>query len=149
MSEQTIQTAIQTTLGALANFQPGAVVINDWRRLDGSLQLSPYAIIETADQFNSRQDSVTPVTQWVIPVTILVRFTDWPESYNALRDLRQAIIDGFNTVGDDRSPGAGAVLASVIRSDGPVGEWYDNYNGQPGPAPIFITQRLVLEVEEF
>lgn len=149
MSEATIQTAIQDTLEALAEFQPGAVVINDWRRLDASLQLSPYAIIETADQFNSRQDSLTPVTQWVIPVTILVRFTDWQASYDALRDLRQAIVDGFNAVGDDRAPGGGSVTASVIRSEGPVGEWYDNYNGQPGPAPIFITQRLALEVEEF
>ena len=150
MSEATIQTAVQETLQAMDAFGTGDVVINDWGILDGSMNNAPYVIIETADAVTSRQDTVTPVTNWQIPVTLFERFTDWAETYNNLRDRRQAIIDTFNEIGANRSPGLGAVTADVIRTDGPVGQWYDpNMDTGDNPLPVFITQRMILEIEEY
>ncbi len=150
MSEATIQAAVKATLQGMTAFSTGDVVINDWRILDGTMNAAPYVIIETADSVTSRQDTVTPNTRWQIPVTLFERFTDWEETYNNLRDRRQAIIDEFNEVGANRSPGGGAVTADVIRTDGPIGQWYDPYmNPDDMPLPVFITQRLILEIEEY
>lgn len=150
MSEATIQAAVQDTLQAMTAFSSADIVINDWSILDASTFDAPYVIIETADSVTSRQDTMTPNTRWQIPVTLFERFTDWAETYNNLRDRRQAIIDEFNEIGANRSPGGGAVTADVIRTDGPVGQWYDPYmNPDDNPLPVFITQRIILEVEEY
>lgn len=150
MSEATIQAAVQDTLQAMAAFAAADIVINDWSILDASTFAAPYVIIETADSVTSRQDTMTPNTRWQIPVTLFERFTNWAETYNNLRDRRQAIIDEFNEIGANRSPGGGSVTADVIRTDGPVGQWYDPYmNQDDNPLPVFITQRLILEVEEY
>lgn len=150
MSEATIQAAVQDTIQAIAAFADASVVINDWTILDGSFDGAPYVLIETADSVTSRQDTMTPNTRWDVPITLFERFTDWATTYGNLRDRRQALIDEFNEIGANRSPGGGAVTADVIRTDTPIGEWYDPYQDPAtNPLPVFITQRLILEVEEF
>lgn len=150
MSELAIAEAIQDTLQAITAFADASVVINDWRILDGSLYRAPFVIIETADTFTSRQDTIIANNRWEIPITLFERFTDWKETYDNLRTRRQAIIDEFNEVGANRAPGGGSVTADVIRSDSPIGEYYDPHsNPDLNPMPLFVIQRIVLEVEEY
>jgi hypothetical protein len=145
MSEHALQHALQDTLREVLAFANASVVINDWKIMDGSLHEAPYALIETADNFTSRQDAMIPAVDWQIPVTLFVRFLDWQQAYGDMRDIRQAIIDevakneNFTT----------CYLVNTVRSDTPVGEWYDPYMDPAGnPDPVFITQRLILEIEE-
>jgi hypothetical protein len=145
MSEATLQQSLKRTLQALSGWQEVTVVINDWHILDGSLDNAPYALIETADSFTALQDRMIPVINWQIPVTLFVRFTDWGETYDFLRDLRQAVI---NEIATNREF-ATCYLVNVIRSDTPIGEWYDPHiDSASNPMPVFVTQRLMLEIEE-
>ena len=145
MSEKALQESLQTTLQALTGWSAVKVVINDWRILDGSRTSAPYAIIETADSFNSNQLAMIPVVNWQIPVTIFVAWQDWGEAYDSFRDLRQAVIDGIADSGDF----ANKYLVNAIRNDGIIGEWLDPYqNADANPMPIYVTQRLILEIEE-
>lgn len=152
MSELTIQNAVKATIQAMSEFADADVVINDWSILDDPNANAPYVLIETADDFVSRQMTMTPETTWQIRVTLIERFEDWETTYNNLRTRRQAIIDEFNEVGANRSPGGGAVICRVIRNGSPVLPLF-NPNLPPAQRgnsdPIFITQLLIMEVEEF
>jgi hypothetical protein len=97
MSEATIQLGIQAALRAMSEFEDADIVINDWSVLDQSSSAAPYVIIENADDFTSRQDTVTPVTRWEIPLTLIERFDDWQPALDNLRTRRQAIIDKINS----------------------------------------------------
>ena len=136
MSELATQTAIQSVLQALGNFGSGTVVINDWRILDQSTTLAPYAIIQNADNFNV--DRAQCLTTWQIPVTIIVRFTDWQESLNAFRTLRQAVITALKNLS----------YVYGLAADSPIGEIYDKYNDNPDAMPVFISQRLIVPADD-
>jgi hypothetical protein len=145
MSEATLQQSLKRTLQALSGWQEVTVVINDWHILDGSLDNAPYALIETADSFAALQDRMIPVINWQIPVTLLCRFTDWGETYNQMRDIRQAIINEIAA----NSEFSTCYLVNVVRSDTGIGEWYDPHqSSELDRMPIFITQRIILEIEE-
>jgi hypothetical protein len=145
VSEATLQESLKRTLQALSGWQEVTVVVNDWHILDGSLDNAPYALIETADSFAALQDRMIPVINWQIPVTLFVRFTDWGETYNAMRDLRQAVI---NEIAANREFST-CYLVNVVRSDTPIGEWYDPHQGSElDRMPVFVTQRIILEIEE-
>lgn len=145
MSEKQLQESLQTSLRTLTGWNAVKVVINDWRILDGSVTGAPYAIIETADGFSSNQLAMIPVINWQIPVTLFVAFKDWGEAYNRFRDLRQAVIDEIAASGDF----ANQYLVNTIRNDGLIGEWIDPYqNADANPMPIYVMQRLILEIEE-
>ena len=145
MSEKALQEALQITLRTLPGWNSQVtVVINDWRIMDGSLENAPYALIETADSVTSQLDQMIPVTNWQIPVTLFCRFTDWQETYNQMRDLRQAALNEI--AGNEHFTDW---LVNVVRTEGPIGEWYDPHqNPANNPMPIFVTQRLILEIEE-
>jgi hypothetical protein len=145
MSEKTLQESLKATLEALTGWDTVKVVINDWRVLDGSTTAAPYAIIETADGFSSDQTAMIPTVNWQIPVTLFVAWKDWGAAYDHLRDLRQAVIDEIAK----NAQFATCYLVNTVRNDGLVGEWYDPYQNQDiNPMPIFVIQRLILEVEE-
>ncbi len=152
MSEQTIQEDIQDTIQAMSQFSSTDVVINDWSILDGEVVAAPYIIIENSDQVVSRQDVKTANTRWDIPITLIVQFVDWTASLNEFRNRRQALINQFNGTDDYRSAGTSATTANVIRSDGPIDYIYDVY-GDPEivqeAEPVFISQRILFEFEEF
>lgn len=153
MSELAIQEGIQDILQAMSEFADADVVINDWGLLDQSNSNAPYVIISNADDFVSRQDVKTPETTWQIPVTLCEAFSDWPTTLNNLRARRQAIIDEFNTVGDNRSAnGLAAVTIDEIRNDGPIQPYYGPYvpaEAQAEVLPQFLNQTLILTVQEF
>ncbi len=153
MSEAAIQAGVQTILRAMAEFADADVVINDYRILDQSTLEAPYAIIGTSDDFESRQDTREEVNRWSIPVTLVERFTDWATSLNNLRDRRQAIIDKFNALLGERAAGlSGSLTCDVIRGDGPIVPRYPP-DLQPGhdqeAMPVFLSQDIILEFEEF
>ena len=153
MSEAAIQADIQDVIQLVDGFSNASVVINDWTILDQSSQNAPYVIILTADDFTSRQDTVTPDTTWFVPILLIVRFVNWADSPTELGTYRQALIDEFNKVSTNRSPGAAAgimVSADVIRNEGTI-------DGIPGPwrhpdeiisDPDFIGQRIIFEIRE-
>jgi hypothetical protein len=131
MSELSTQTAIQADIQALSEFGTGTVVINDWRILDQSTSLAPYAIIQNADNFNVEMPCNTT---WQTPVTIIVRFTDWQESLNEFRDTRQAVLDGI----------ANAAYTVNITANSGIGEIHDKYNDDPAAMPVFLSQRIII-----
>ena len=143
MSEAALQTALETTLKSLTTWKEVTVVINDWHIMDGSLERAPYALIETADSVTAVQNQMIPVILWQIPVSLFVRFTDWQETYNQLRDIRQAMLDE-NALNENFT--SGCYLVNIVRTDTPVGEWYDPHSD--GVIPVFVTQRFILEIEE-
>ena len=153
MSELILQQAIQAKIQAMSEFADADVRINDWSALGESNENAPYVIIETADSFSSRQDSLTPNNKWDEKVTLVEKFVDWPTTLNNLQTRRQALIDQFNTVGSARSAnGQPGVTADEIRSDGPITPVYPAYltDEQIAEAlPIFLEQRMIFAFEEF
>lgn len=152
MSEKSIQEDMQDTIQSMSPFANSDVVINDWSILDGPVSNAPYVIIENSDTIESRQDVKTANTKWNIPIRLIERFVDWTPSLNSFRDNRQALIDQFNGTEDYRSAGASATTADVIRSDGPIDHIYEEYGEpeiDPEAVPLFISQRLLFEFEEF
>lgn len=145
MSEAALQLSLKATLESLPLENKLTVVINDWHILDGSLTNAPYALIETADSFSVQQDRMIPVINWQIPVTLFVKFDDWGSTYNELRDIRQAVLDEIA----DNAEFATCYLVNTVRSDTQIGEWYDPHQSIDANAlPVFVTQRLVLDIEE-
>ena len=153
MSEQAVHEGIQAVIRQIAAFAAADVVINDWSVLDQSSQAAPYVIISNADDFRSRQDATSPQTTWQVPVAIYERWTDWPTTLANLRARRQAIIDEFNVVSDNRAAnGLPAVTIDEIRNDGPITPYYGPYiraEEVPDALPQFLMQTLILSVEEY
>jgi len=152
MSELSVQTGIQTALRSMSEFADGDVVINDWSILDEEMSNSPYVIISTADDFDSRQDVVTPENGWDILLFLYVRWTNWSDTMNDFRDYRQAIIDKINS--DTVRSAGGLEGVNIVRmyNGSAVEPYYDPYitpEQYDEAMPDFLWQVLVLETEEF
>jgi len=153
LSELVIQQAAQDTLQDIEAFKNASIVINDWTILDGSAQNAPYVVIQSADEFRSRQDTTTPETNWNIILNVFVKFESYTKTYREFGLLRQAIVDEFNLVGGNRSAGStSAVTADVIRNGSAILDIPDkNMTAQEqiGADPLFLAQQIILEVREF
>jgi hypothetical protein len=150
MSETLIQQGIQDVIQALSAFADADVVINDWTIYDQSVLDGPYVLIESADEFEARMDTVEPVTLWQERVTLIEPFEDWQTTLNNLRTRRQAILDAFNAVGTARSAGLEATDIAIIRTQGSIDPYYDVYaDPDAGPDPAFLQQTLLFECEEY
>jgi hypothetical protein len=142
--------AMKATFRAMSDFQDADVVIGDYGILDGPLDNAPYILIEKGG-FTSSQQTQTPNTDWEIPTLLIVRFVDWPTSIVDLMTREQAIIDRFNVVGSNRSPGAVSAVtinAHTIRSDGEFLPLYDKFADTTVSLPDYLTQRIIFEVNE-
>lgn len=149
MSEQTIQEKIQGVIQALAIFEDADVILNDWGVVDRSSLEAPYVIIETSDDFEWQHQNPAGQMRWGIPINLIERFTDWDESMNLIRDRRQAILDAFFVGGAGAEAG---VVVDMIRNDGVITPYYDRtvaQDLQPEALPVFLMQRMILEVTEF
>lgn len=152
MSEATIQAGIKTALQAMDEFSDADIVINDWTIFDQYVGRAPYVIIGTSDDFESRQDTQTPNTNWNITLTLVEAFTEWKKSIDDLQIRRQAIIDKINSTNIRSAGGLEAVNIDEIRNASPILPRYDPYipDEQLAEAtPQFIYQDLVLVCEEF
>lgn len=148
MSEYTIQQGIQTFIQSMSEFADADVVINDWSLLDQSTTLAPYVIIENSDDFKTMWRTKSAEASWNIPITLLEAFSDWKTTLDNFRTRRQAILDAFDT-----SPGAvPGLTVDTIRNDGAIGQVYAAYMTPEQAAnalPVFLSQRIILEAQEF
>jgi hypothetical protein len=166
MSEKLIQEALRDTLeamsifdggdGTFSVFDKGDVYINDFTWLDAPNERAPYILIENAGEFDASLDTVSSSRIWNIPVTLIERFTDYPETLNGLRDHRQMILDELDKdpalrwVGRDGMERGGNVRR--IRSNEPIEYLYDRSipdNLASEATPIFASHRMTFEIEEF
>ena len=146
MSEQSCLEALAALLRGVAEFDADDVTICDWRVLDGSSMLAPFAILEPSDEFSVVWNTSAAEATWNPIVSLIVRFVEWDESKAELYQVRQAIIDAL-----DSGPGQTLGLAvREIRSDGAIGEIYDRYNQNPEESiPVYLVQRMIIRCEEF
>ena len=147
--EDDIQSGLATLFRALSTYETADVTINDWSVLDG--YGAPFIIIETADEFESRADSQTPVTDWSIIVWLIVSFSDWDTSLNAFRDNRQEIIDTLNDGSAGSAGGLAGVYVSRIRGSEKqyIYQRYGDSDIDPEALPQYVSQRMVVDVQEF
>jgi hypothetical protein len=151
MSESTIRSGLATAIKAMTEFEDADVVINDWSILDKPAIKAPYVIIETADTFDSRQDTMTPQTTWSIPIVLVEKFTKWSTTLGNLSTRRQAIIDKINS-GTVRSAGLDGVTIDRVYNDGDIIEFYRKFQDpekSQNALPVFLMQRIILEAEEY
>ena len=151
MTELAIQAAFQTTIQGMSEFENADVVINDYSVFDRSTLNAPYVIIGNSNAFEARQDVQSPNTRWDIIVTLVERFTDWEETLNNLRLRRQALIDRFDLIGDNRSAGGlEATTIDLIRSETPILPRFDpSVEDVTEAMPIFLFQDMAFVTEEF
>ena len=151
MSEATVQAGLQTLILAMDEFNSDDVVINDWDVLDGEMAKSPFVIISNADNFIARKDTASAVTTWEMKVTLYQEFKEnWKDAYNSFRTNRQALIDTMNITDNRSADGISGVTIDEIRAGSPLQIWVDP--GLPDDTqamPLFISQELIFDVEEF
>jgi hypothetical protein len=152
MSEATLQADLQReflTLNTL--FSTGDVTINDWDVLDGPNVNAPYIIIENSDDFAIATIQTSASRLWMIPFTLFVRFLDWSTSEVVFAAARQPVLDKLDVKKSSFSSSSGRLRAGIrsIRSGGPIGYVYDRYvENDTESLPVFISQRIIVEVEE-
>jgi hypothetical protein len=124
--------------------------------LSGPTDNAPFAVIETADDFNLENVDTQWDNVWQIPFLLIVFFTDHDTAHNARTTLRDAVIahllnkDGYQTASHKLRWG----LRS-IRAAGPADYIYDagkvaaaEAQGLEPPLPTFEFQRLIATVQE-
>jgi hypothetical protein len=148
MTEKTIQEALQTVILASSSFSTGDVTINDWGVLDGPTASAPFVVIETADEFESlfRVDSDENTYQVIL--NVIVRFVDWDTSKTAFRDTREVVRAALSSPANAT---AGLAVRGV-RSGGPISPIYETYADseiQADALPVFLSQQIIAECQEF
>lgn len=154
MSEATILSGLKTALLSMEEFASGEVVIDDWDLITkGETQASPFVILETSNEFVSRQDTQTPDTIWQIVLFLLVEYDGrWETSKAAFRTARQAIIDKINTSSVRSAGGLAGVTIDEVRSNGPIGYYFEPQLDPDDIAyadPLYLVQEIILSAEEY
>jgi hypothetical protein len=152
VSESSIRSGIATAIKAMTEFADTDVVINDWSVLDKPAINAPYVIIETSDNFDSRQDTMTPNTTWQIPIILVEKFTKWSTTLTNLSTRRQAIIDKINSGTVRSAGGLDGVTIDRVYNDGDIIEFYRKFQDpekSQNALPVFLMQRIILEAEEY
>jgi hypothetical protein len=154
VSEQTIQEAFADALRDLKEFEDADVTINDWSRLDDSMDDAPYVIIENSDDFDSRRETTTATDDFNIPMVLAVKLgaDTWKEAMDGFRDARQAILDMVNSDNGRSAFGQVGVYVDRVRPDGPIGYIYPPDVDQEQLAyatPLFVSQRIIAQIKEF
>lgn len=159
MSDTTIVNGMQTIIRTVQldgdnAFQNDSVVIDDWDYLDQSIVNEPFCNIETPALLSSRYELLTCETNtWLVRVTLVKPFVDWSITRPALRKLRTAVLDTFNS-GDNRSiDGLDSVFIEDIRDEFPDAflEIYDRYvvpEQTEENLPIYLAIPVLFEVSE-
>jgi hypothetical protein len=145
-SEAAIQSGIQTAIKAMTEFADADVVVNDWSLLDQPGNNAPYVIIQTADDFDSQQDTVSPQNEYYIILTLVEIFQNWKTTLDNLCTHRQAIIDKINTTTVRSAGGLDGVRVRRVRNNGQVDYLFQNAEDT---LPIYAMQEIVLEVEDY
>ena len=120
MSDTAIIEAVQTIMREVVldnetAFQHDSVVIDDWSYKDKPEINAPYCRLDSPSLTDSRHDdSLSDATNfWTVRATLYKPFVNWDITRPALRKLRTAVIDTFNS-GNNRSLGDLAATADVF-----------------------------------
>lgn len=143
-TEEELIDALITKIEALDAFATGSVTFGDEKILDKSHALSPFAVVDLADQFNIRARS----SDYTIILTLYVAFTTWPQSREDFRDARQAIISEFTDDSSDFATlGLDGVMISELSAITPIMA----YNGSEVETafPRYLVQQLAIQTETF
>lgn len=154
--EADLMSGLQGVLQGMAEFSAPDVVVNNWTVLDqaGAAADAPFAILMTADSFESRMDTAVSQDTWQLPVRFYVAFDDWASALTAYRNLRDAVLATFNDPATNARSlgGIEGVSVNVIRADGPVTPYYLVYTPSdqvPEATPSWLYQDVVFELETF
>ena len=150
-TETAIHSALQTAVQGMTEFANVDVLINDFTIFDKAISGAPFFIISTADDFEARQDTMTPNGSWRVRGTLLEEFTGWKATMDNLRDDRQAIIDMMNT-GANRTLSIEGLDCPSIINDSPITAWFDPMVRAEEIAeatPIYLFQDMLFEFREF
>jgi len=153
VTEQTLQEAFRDAFRALNRFEDLDVTINDWSVLDIATVNAPYIIIENSDDWESLQQTTTTTNNYRLPFTLFVKLAadNWKTALDNFRDVRQAVIDACADTGRSAFGNAG-VQVTRLRPEGPMGYVYPNDidpEQVPYATPLFLSQRIIAEVNEF
>jgi len=151
MSELAIIQNLQDVIQALAEFDEADVVINDYGVLDQSLSLAPYVIFETSDDFDISNVGPSMLGVWSIPAVLVVKFDGWDNAQNDLLSMRQKIIDAMGG-GSAASASTDGLLVRRIYSGSPLQPLYASTMSEEqarAAGPVYLTQRIIFECEEF
>jgi len=150
MTEAVCQTHLSTIIKAMVSFPTASVVINDWTIFDGAIK-DVYVQIVNADDFDSRQDTSAANNRWSIVIILTVKFSDWSSAYNSFKTYRDALITGM--LGVNRSGGSSTnATIDRIYNNTKITPLYDHFiapGDRPMSDPIFLTQEIIAEVEEY
>jgi hypothetical protein len=154
-TELQLQQGLQAVVQGLDEFDDRDVVINDWAVLDRPVSEAPFLVFINADEFDSRQVTMTATTGYTVKAWLIVYLggREWEDAYNEFRDVRQAIIDKFNAVGTARTAGGiDGVNVPRIYNLSEIGFIYAQ--GQdpeltPDALPEYLAQMIAFEVEQF
>lgn len=147
-TELQIAQGFQTLFQAMTEFTPDDVVINDGSILDGSILNCPYINILTSEEIDLTPAPARNVGTYTIPVMLVERYTKEKETYDNLRDTRQAIVDEvFTGVGMSANGLEGTLVRRIRNLTGiePI-----SYADDPEQTfPVYIFQIYGVEVELF
>jgi hypothetical protein len=150
VSEATLQADLQREFLTLSSlFSTGDVTINDWNVLDGPIANAPYIVIENSDDFAIAAIQTSPSRLWMIPFTLFVQWLDWGTSEVAFAAARQPVLDHLVNKAYAAASGNLNFGLRSIRSGGPIGFVYDRYvENEPESLPVFLSQRIIVEIAE-
>lgn len=157
MSEAVLQADLQRELQSLTStFASADVTINDTAVLEAGSVGAPFAVVESADDFEMEDIDTQWLVTWQIPFVLYVYFTDADAAQNALTSLRDTVMtklknkEGFNASSSKLSYGLRSVRAGT-----PIEYIYDSAkvqaaedSGNQPPLPEFAYQRLIARVAE-
>jgi len=147
-TELQIAQGYQTLFLAMSEFSSGDVVINDDSIYDGSNTRCPYAIIYTSIDFEIRQASARSNSTITLPVMHVEKFTTYKESYDNLRNTRQAMWDEvFTGVGMSANGLAGVSVVAIRNLSDILDVTYAESDGKT--FPVYIQQLYGIELELF
>jgi hypothetical protein len=156
MSEAVLQADLQRELLTLSShFSSGDVTINDSSVLENT-DLAPYAIVESADEFELETVDTQWSNIWQLPFMLAVYFTDSDAAANSLTTLRDAVL--AHLLDKESYSASSAKLAyglRGVRPAGPTDYIYDSARVQAAeseglepPLPMYLAQRLICTVQE-
>jgi len=154
MSEASIVSGLMTTIKAMSEFADADVVDSDWSVLDQPTVNAPYVIFTPSDEFDGRQDTMSPETDWIIPAALVEPFTEWSTTLVNFRTRRQAILDKINTE-DSAFRGPSSTTNSDVRrvrSGSVIEPYYDPWLTEEEvkeAVPIYLYQIILFEVHEW
>lgn len=149
-TELELQEALADVLRSMTYFEDNDVSINDWGVLDDEKVKAPFAIVQTADDFEST-DTYADTTRFVLVAYVFIEFVDWQTSLNEMRDVRQNVLTTMNT-GSNRALSIDSVRVERIFALSGVEPYYDptlESSQIPYADPLYLFQATGFDTTQY